>query len=48
MNSFFSYMSNLNVTTLNEHIYRGEGPKGRLKPAKGVLMDSQWEQRAKK
>ena len=35
MNSFFSYMSNLNVTMLNENIYRGEGPKGCLQPAKG-------------
>ena len=27
-------MSNLNVPTLNEHIYRGEAPKGHLKAAK--------------
>ena len=26
-------MSNLNITTLNEHIYRGERPKGRLQAA---------------
>ena len=28
-------MSNLNVTTFNEHIYRGGGPKGCLQAAKG-------------
>jgi len=35
MNSIFSYISNLNVTTLNEHIYRGGRPKGRVEAALG-------------
>jgi len=35
MISIFSYMLNLNIATLNEHMYRGEGPKGRLQVAKG-------------
>jgi len=48
MNSTFLYMSNLNVTTLNEHTGRGERPKGHLQVAKAVQMDKQWEQRTKK
>ena len=34
-NLYLSYMSNLNINTLNEHIYRGEGPKGHLQVALG-------------
>ena len=34
-NLYLSYMSNLNIKTLTEHIYRGERPKGRLKAVKG-------------
>jgi len=35
MNSIFSNMSNLNVTTLNEHTYRGGRRKGRVQATLG-------------